>query len=130
MKNLTPLEAQAYLQQEADALFIDCRSEMEYLFVGHPTGALHVAWADGVDFEINPHFVAEVRKLAGHSSVRPIVLICRSGKRSLEAGAALEQAGFTNVANVLHGFEGDLNAQHRRGLTNGWRFDGLPWEQL
>jgi len=29
----------------------------------------------------------------------------------------------------LHGFEGDLDEKHRRNTTNGWRFDGLPWEQ-
>ncbi|HTO49228.1 MAG TPA: rhodanese-like domain-containing protein, partial [Burkholderiales bacterium] len=38
-------------------------------------------------------------------------------------------AGFTDVYNVLHGFEGDLDEKHRRNTTNGWRFDGLPWEQ-
>ena len=61
---------------------------------------------------------------------RPVVLICRSGKRSVEAGEALEQAGFTEVVNVLNGFEGDLNADRQRGKINGWRFDGLPWEQV
>jgi hypothetical protein len=34
------------------------------------------------------------------------------------------------VINVLHGFEGSLNERHHRGEVNGWRFDGLPWEQL
>ena len=59
-----------------------------------------------------------------------MVLICRSGKRSVEAGLALEEAGFKRVYNVLHGFEGDLNEQRKRGLLNGWRFEGLPWEQM
>jgi rhodanese-related sulfurtransferase len=57
------------------------------------------------------------------------VLICRSGNRSLDAGHALEEAGFTKVHNVLHGFEGELNDKHRRGTTTGWRYEGLPWEQ-
>jgi len=130
MKHLTPREAYEFLQREPQALLIDCRSEMEYLFVGHPAGALHVSWNDGPDWEVNPHFVGQVKKLAGtnHAS-RPIVLICRSGNRSTEAGEALERAGFGSVHNVLHGFEGDLDEMHHRGTKNGWRFEGLPWEQ-
>ena len=61
---------------------------------------------------------------------RTVVLLCRSGQRSAEAGRALEAAGFTDVVNVLHGFEGDLNANFQRSSLNGWRFDGLPWEQM
>jgi hypothetical protein len=32
--------------------------------------------------------------------------------------------------NVLHGFEGDLDERFHRGTRNGWRHDGLPWEQM
>jgi rhodanese-related sulfurtransferase len=130
MKHLKPKDAQEFLKTNANALFIDCRSEMEYLFVGHPAGALHVAWNDGADWEVNPHFVGQVKKVAGtNHAQRPIVLICRSGNRSVDAGEALEQAGFAEVYNVLHGFEGELDERHHRNSRNGWRFEGLPWEQ-
>ena len=86
-----------------------------------------IPWNDGPDWEINPHFIAHVRKAA--SVDRPLVLICRSGNRSETAGEALEQAGFTQVLNVLHGFEGDLSPGHQRNCLNGWRHDGLPWVQ-
>lgn len=129
MNHLTPLEAHAFLQQNPDALLIDVRSEIEFLFVGHPVGAIHVSWNDGPDWEINPHFVGEVRKLAGNGSERPIVLICRSGNRSVLAGEALQAAGFSSVHNVLYGFEGELDEDHHRNAINGWRFDGLPWQQ-
>jgi rhodanese-related sulfurtransferase len=128
MKHLSPAEAQAFLQKNPRAVFIDCRSEMEYLFVGHPIGALHVAWNDGPDWEINPHFVGEVKKLAG--AEQPVVLICRNGHRSVDAGVALEDSGFREVYNVLEGFEGPLDDDQHRGTQSGWRFDGLPWEQL
>jgi rhodanese-related sulfurtransferase len=62
--------------------------------------------------------------------MRPILLLCRSGQRSVDAGHALEAAGFNRVINVLHGFEGDLNAEFHRSSVNGWRFDQLPWEQM
>jgi rhodanese-related sulfurtransferase len=129
MKHLLPKEAYEFLLQQPEALFIDVRSEMEYLFVGHPKEALHVSWNDGPDWEINPHFVGEVKKLIGAHSDRPVVLICRSGKRSEEAGQALMAAGYRSIYNVTHGFEGDLDDKHHRGSVNGWRFDGLPWEQ-
>lgn len=129
MKHLTPKEAFAFLNDNPEALLIDVRSEIEYLFVGHPKGAIHVSWNDGPDWEVNPHFVGEVKKLAGHGTDRPIVLICRSGNRSVAAGEALIEAGFSKVFNVLHGFEGELDDQHHRGSVSGWRFDGLPWEQ-
>ena len=127
MDHFTPKQAFEYLKENPLALFIDCRSEMEYLFVGHPVGAMMIPWNDGPDWEINPHFVAHVKKAA--SVDRPIVLICRSGNRSLDAGHALEQAGFTKVFNVLHGFEGELDDRHRRNSVAGWRHDSLPWEQ-
>jgi rhodanese-related sulfurtransferase len=130
MDHLEPKQAFEFLRMHSNALFVDCRSEMEYLFVGHAVGALHVAWNDGPDWEVNPHFVGQVKKLAGtNHTTRPIVLICRSGNRSQEAGEALERAGFTQVYNVAHGFEGELDDQHRRNSLNGWRRDGLPWEQ-
>jgi len=127
MKHLKPQEAHQFLHDHPQAVFIDCRSEMEYLFVGHPVGAHHVAWNDGPDWEINPHFVGQVRKIA--SMNRPILMICRSGQRSTSAGQALEQAGFSDVANVLEGFEGALDETHHRNTVGGWRKEGLPWEQ-
>ena len=127
MKHLEPKSAHEFLKKNPNSVFIDCRSEMEYLFVGHPVGAIHVAWNDGPNWEVNPHFVAHVKKAA--SVDRPIIVICRSGNRSLDAGHALEETGFTQVYNVLHGFEGELDDSHHRGSKTGWRCDGLPWEQ-
>jgi len=127
MQHLTPKEAFDYLDAHKDAVLIDCRSEFEFLFVGHPVGAILIPWYDGIDWALNPHFVGQVRMAASHD--RAVILICRSGNRSKEAGAALEQAGFTNVFNVLHGFEGELDDHHRRGTLSGWRYEGLPWEQ-
>ncbi len=127
MQHLTPKQAFEYLQSHPEAVLIDCRSEMEYLFVGHPKDAILIPWQDGPDFEINPDFLGHARKAA--SMNRPIVLICRSGNRSRVAGAYLEKYGFPEVYNVLHGFEGDLDEHRHRGNLNGWRHDGLPWEQ-
>ncbi len=129
MKQITPTEAYAFLQTNPNALLIDVRSEIEYLFVGHPVGAIHVSWNDGPEWEVNPHFVGEIRKLVGNGDKRPILLICRSGNRSETAGQALIDAGFEQVFNVQHGFEGELDDKHHRNSVSGWRFEGLPWQQ-
>ena len=136
---ISSTEAWQLLQDNPKAVFIDIRSEMEYLFIGHPKGAIHIAWIDEPDWKINPRFAADVRKvmLGGvvydpeHSRIDevPVILICRSGRRSLEAGHALISDGFSSVYHVGDGFEGPLNADHHRSKIAGWRFEGLPWEQ-
>lgn len=127
MQHLDPKSAYAFLQTHPDAVFIDVRSEMEFLFVGHPRDSIHIPWNEFPDWEVNPQFLAQVRRAT--SVNRPLLLICRSGNRSTEAGAYLEQHGYTEVYNVLHGFEGELDDHHHRGSLSGWRFEGLPWEQ-
>lgn len=135
---ISPQEAWELLQANPRAVLVDVRSNMEYLFVGHPVGAVHIPWIDEPDWQINPHFVTQIRKLllggvcgaeGGDTNCAPVVLICRSGKRSLEAGRLLAKNGFTAVYNITEGFEGDLDAQHHRSSLGGWRFRGLPWEQ-
>ncbi|MDP2879664.1 MAG: rhodanese-like domain-containing protein [Sulfuricella sp.] len=127
MQHMTPKQAYEFLQSNPEAVFVDVRSEMEYLFVGHPEGSMLTPWIDGPNWEVNPEFVGHVKKAA--SVNRPVVLICRSGRRSVDAGAALEKAGLQDVYNVLHGFEGDLDEHHHRNSHNGWRHVGLPWAQ-
>jgi rhodanese-related sulfurtransferase len=131
MKHLLPKETWALLQQRPDALFIDVRMEIEALYVGHPPGVINIAWYEYPDLTPDPDgFVANVEREAKGDKTRPVVLLCRSGKRTLDAGVALESAGFSEVINVLHGFEGDLDDHFKRSTLNGWRFDGLPWEQI
>lgn len=136
MKNLLPQEAWALLQAKPHALFVDVRMEIESLYVGRPPGVHAIAWYEYPELTPDPHaFVAAVkREIPGDSDAErlahTVLLICRSGKRSSDAGQALEAAGFSDIVNVLHGFEGDLDAQFHRSTLNGWRFDGLPWEQM
>lgn len=133
--HIGPPEAYERLQARPRDLLIDVRSTMEYLFVGHPTGAVHIPWIDEPDWTVNPNFVPQVRKLllggiSDHSDEAPaLYLICRSGKRTLDAGQALIDAGIENVFSVDEGFEGPLDENHQRSTRGGWRYHGLPWEQ-
>lgn len=133
---LSPQQAWQMIQDDPRALLIDIRSSMEFLFVGHPVGAVHIPWIDEPEWMVNPHFVAEIRKLLLGGAVcdsdegcAPIILICRSGKRSKEAGKALLADSLMNVYHVEEGFEGELDDHHHRSTSGGWRYRELPWEQ-
>jgi rhodanese-related sulfurtransferase len=129
MEHLDPVAAHAYLRAHPEALLVDCRTEIEFMYVGHPEGAEHVAWQEAPDWQVDPLFADRVARLLGGDRTRPVLLICRSGARSVDAGMALEAAGFSRVINVREGFEGDLDADLHRGTLGGWRFRGLPWRQ-
>lgn len=129
MQHLDPVAAHRYLADNPQAVLVDCRTEIEHMYVGHPVGAEHVAWQEAPDWEVDPQFADKVRRLVGNDLERPVLLICRSGHRSVLAGEALEAAGFGTVINVLEGFEGPLDDNYHRGTLGGWRFRGLPWYQ-
>lgn len=130
MKHLDPRAAWEEIQRTPDALFLDVRMEIESLYVGRPPGVVHISWYEYPDLAPDEKgFVAAVEREAGRKD-RPIYLICRSGKRTVDAGQALEAAGFTQVTNIKEGFEGELDDHFHRSTTSGWRFHGLPWEQM
>lgn len=140
VKSIHPKDAWQLLQDNPKAVLIDIRSTMEFLFIGHAKGAIHIPWINEPDWKINPHFAAEVRKVLLGGVIddpdegialegAPILLICRSGRRSLEAGKLLVKEGVNNVYNVTEGFEGELDSEHHRSTLGGWRFHQLPWEQ-
>ena len=121
-----PLDAWA-LVDSGHATLVDVRSAEERHFVGHVPGSLPVAWATGTALTRNPRFARELEAKVKKDQV--VLLLCRSGKRSALAAEAAAKAGFTNVFNVLEGFEGELDAKQHRGRADGWRFHALPWIQ-
>ena len=123
---LSPKDAWTLFSAGA-AVLVDVRTNEERKFVGHVPGSVHVAWATGTGMTRNPRFVKELEAKVGKDAV--VLLLCRSGKRSAAAAEAAARAGFSAVFNVLEGFEGELDADTRRGSLDGWRFHGLPWVQ-
>jgi rhodanese-related sulfurtransferase len=115
------------LFSDGHAVLVDVRSAEERKFVGHVPGSVHIAWATGTSLTRNPRFVRELEARLGRD--QPVLLLCRSGKRSALAAEAAAAAGLQNVFNVLEGFEGEIDAQQHRGVADGWRFRGLPWVQ-
>jgi len=128
IKILNPRQAWTALRNNPAAVLLDVRDKIEFSFVGHPVGAVNVPWKEAPDWKANPNFVDEVRqRIANYDA--SILLICRSGQRSLDAAKALAAAGYKDLANIEEGFEGALDENKHRSKLGGWRFHGLPWEQ-
>ena len=124
--DLTPEEAWRVAQEYPGAKLLDVRTPEEWALVGRVPGAVEIAWWLFDGWKPNPRFLEEAKK-----ALRPadtILLLCRSGVRSREAGALLSSEGFGSCFNILEGFEGDKNEAGRR-IVAGWKVRGLPWSQ-
>ncbi|WP_312528840.1 rhodanese-like domain-containing protein [Comamonas sp.] len=114
--------------QNQQAVLVDVRTDAERAWVGQVPGAVAIAWKQWPDMAMNPDFDAQLLALAQRAPGAKIVLLCRSGVRSVAAAQRASQLGL-DAYNILQGFEGDANAQGQRGQLGGWRYQGLPWSQ-
>ncbi len=126
--NLTPPQAWKFMQEHPEAVLIDVRTTAEHLFVGRPVGCILIPWKDGLPMQVNLHFVEMVKQKAPDPNT-PLLFLCRSGHRSLEAAKVMAEAGYKTLINIDEGFEGPLDQNRHRSTLGGWRFHGLPWEQ-
>jgi sulfur dioxygenase len=78
--------------------------------------------------EVNPKFDAAITALANVNSKQTLLLLCRSGVRSIASAKRATELGLT-AYNILEGFEGDPNENAKRSMRGGWKFRGLPWRQ-
>ena len=124
--DLTPEEAFA-LVSAGLARLIDVRTPEERKFVGYVPDSVHVAWATGTALTRNPRFLRELEAKARKDEV--LLMICRSGVRSVAAAEAATKSQYGQVFNVLEGFEGEIDQDQHRGNLGGWRKQGLPWVQ-
>lgn len=132
IEQISANEAWDRLQNQPGACLVDVRTSAEFHFVGHPVGAVHLAWQELPDMFVDTAFVDKLTtwlEQQGQGKGTPLLMLCRSGARSQAAAEALSAAGYTNVANVHEGFEGGKDASGHRSTVSGWRFEGLPWEQ-
>jgi len=134
---------EAYEKWQADpenVTVLDVRTTEEYIYTGHAPMAWNVPLASQTydwdadkayfTFQPNPVFIAQVKEFAQPSDT--ILVMCRSGGRSAMAVNKLAEAGFTNVYQVIDGFEGDSvkdpeSVYQGQRLKNGWKNSGIPW---
>jgi rhodanese-related sulfurtransferase len=124
---VTPQQAWQLWQRHPSARLVDVRTAAEWELVGRIPGAIEIPYKLYPQWSVNPDFVAAIKAAIPADAI--VLLICRSGHRSHEAAALLAQAGYSSAFNVLEGFEGDKNAEGRRGIVAGWKARGLPWGQ-
>ncbi len=122
---LTPEQAWAVLQAAPVAKLVDVRSRPELDLVGRIPGATHIEWSFYPDWKPNPAFESQLKSQIDMESL--VMFICRTGGRSNNAAVLAKQLGYTEVYNVLQGFEGDANEEKQRGKINGWKAAGLSW---
>lgn len=122
---VTPPEAWQ-LHAAGVAQIVDVRTVAELRYVGRVPGTRHVEW-HGKDADQVAIFLAGLRATVDPD--RPVLLLCRSAVRSHHAAGVAAAAGFSQAFNILEGFEGQRNHAQQRGFIDGWRRQGLPWEQ-
>ncbi len=121
----TPQAAHAALMDDREAVYLDVRTEQEFL-AGHPAGAINVpvAFPDPAGgMLLNPDFLKLVESLLPRD--KPIFCGCQSGGRSQTAAEILAETGYTDVTNVRGGFGGARDPSGQL-LVPGWIDDGLP----
>ena len=112
--------------QSGEAVLVDVRSDAERAWVGFVPEAKPLAWKQWPVVDVNPAFDASIQAIGAEG--KKIVLLCRSGVRSVAAAQRATQLGL-DAYNILEGFEGDPDANAHRGMLGGWRKRGLPWRQ-
>jgi len=100
-------------------VYLDVRTEEEFAR-GHVEGSVCVPvyfTGPGGNMVANPDFLAGVEAALPEADLdTPFVIGCRSGVRSLDAGALMRDAGYLTLLNVEGGFL-------------DWDAQGLPWVQ-
>ena len=128
VKEITPQQAHDLLAANADAVYIDVRTEGEFAN-GHPQGAVNipVAFPDPArGMMMNKDFVKVVEANFPHD--KKIIVGCQAGPRSNAAAGFLQQADFQDISNMVGGF-GGMRDPMGTVIAPGWAASGLPVSQ-
>ena len=152
--DISPRTAYEWATSDPNVYILDVRTEAEWQWVGHPgPNKLGADDPDGLGGEglqnkvvnisyeiekdgvlvVNKKFIKDVNKVFGDNPSATLITICRSGKRSADAAAALDGAGYNGrVYNTTSGFEGGTDSRgYRTSLTSpGWVNNGLPYSYI
>ena len=143
---MTAKQAYEYTDANMDAtMFVDIRTPSELNYLGAATVMdAHVpfvfmdttGWNDKkhrYNRAENKNFVADIGKALkkkGLGKSDAIVLMCRSGKRSVKATNLLADNGYTKVYTIVDGYEGGKVKEGKnkgKRMKDGWKNSGLPW---
>jgi sulfur dioxygenase len=123
--DITPELAWQWMQS-GEAAMVDIRTDAEHAWVGFVPDVPGVMFKIWPGMAVNPDYDAQLQAVA--TKDKKLVLLCRSGLRSVPAAKRAKELGF-EAYNILEGFEGDPNNAAHRNTVGGWRHLGLPWRQ-
>jgi rhodanese-related sulfurtransferase len=89
------------------AIIVDVRLDEEWRESGVLPKSLLVTYFDKTYKPMMKEFLSAVKASAPDKS-RPIIVVCRTGQRSITASQALDKEGYKNVYNLKYGVMGWL----------------------
>ena len=123
--NIPSEKIKDFLNNNSNSVVLDVRTEEEWVSVGRPDAealnskTFFISLLLGPDRQKNENFVKEFleKKVPKKDN---ILVICRSGVRSMAAAKLLQQQGYKNLINISDGFEGNP------ATGEGWKKSKLP----
>ena len=123
--NIPSEKIKDFLNNNSNSVVLDVRTEEEWNSVGKPyaealnSKTFFISLLLGPDRQKNENFVKEFleKKVPKKDN---ILVICRSGVRSMAAAKLLQQQGYKNLINISDGFEGNP------ATGEGWKKSKLP----
>jgi rhodanese-related sulfurtransferase len=114
-----------FLETNPNSVVLDVRTEEEWNGVGKPDAeslnskTFFISLLLGPDRKKNENFTKDFlqKKISKKDN---ILVICRSGVRSMAAAKLLQQEGYKNLVNISDGFEGNP------ATGDGWKKSNLP----
>jgi len=114
-----------FLETNPNSVILDVRTEEEWNGVGKPDAeslnskTFFISLLLGPDRQKNENFIKDFlqKKISKKDN---ILVICRSGVRSMAAAKLLQQEGYKNLVNISDGFEGNP------ATGEGWKKSNLP----
>lgn len=123
--NIPSEKVKDFLNNNSNSVVLDVRTEEEWNSIGKPDAealnskTIFISLLIGSDRQKNENFVKEFldKKVPKKDN---ILVICRSGVRSMAAAKLLQQQGYKNLINISDGFEGNP------ATGEGWKKSKLP----
>ena len=123
--NIPSEKVKDFLNNNSNSVVLDVRTEEEWNNIGKPDAealnskTFFISLLLGPDRQKNENFVKEFleKKVPKKDN---ILVICRSGVRSMAAAKLLQQQGYKNLINISDGFEGNP------ATGEGWKKSKLP----
>jgi rhodanese-related sulfurtransferase len=114
-----------FLETNPNSVVLDVRTQEEWNGVGKPDAeslnskTFFISLLLGPDRQKNENFIKDFlqKKISKKDN---ILVICRSGVRSMAAAKLLQQEGYKNLVNISDGFEGNP------ATGDGWKKSNLP----